>query len=118
MLQKLFKLKFRIIFGSIMLVLLISVRIFEHQLFYDPFLDYFKSNFQNTSLPQFDSLQLFFGLLFRYSLNSVISLSIIYAIFNDASILRFSSILYLVFFIILKIRVELKIDGCRKIVIC
>lgn len=83
------------------LLLLIGVRAFEHQLFYDPFLLFFKSNYQNQALPEFNGLKLFVGLFFRYGWNAFFSLVIIYLLFKDKKMLIFSVWLYVFFFIFL-----------------
>ncbi|MFE3846628.1 exosortase F system-associated protein [Flavobacterium sp. LB3P45] len=81
--------------------LLVLIRAFEDQLFYDPFLDYFKYNFANLSLPIFNPFQLFFGLLFRFTLNTILSLGIIYVLFKDIQMVKFALVLYYFFFMIL-----------------
>jgi exosortase F-associated protein len=90
------------IFMSLFLVcLLATVRAFEDNLFYDPFLIYFKSDYMDLPLPEFNVLLLFLGLLFRYILNTVLSLGIIYFLFKDKEMIKLASILYLIFFFIL-----------------
>lgn len=101
MLQKLFKFKFRILLILILLFGLASIRAFENDLFYDPFLEYFKSNYQQTKLPEIDNFNLFIGLFFRYFLNSILSILIIHLVFIDLKIIKFASIVYFIFFIIL-----------------
>lgn len=83
----------------LLLILLVLVRVFEEQLFYDPLLPFFKR--QNNILPEYNSIKLFFGLFFRYAINSVLSLAIIYLAFKDSAITRLSTILYAGFFIVL-----------------
>lgn len=101
MFQKILNNKVRVLQFLFFVVLLVLVRAFENQLFYDPFLDFFKKDFTMLRLPNFDSTQLFFGLLFRYFLNTAFSLGIIYIFFKDLTMLRFSFILYFFFFGIL-----------------
>lgn len=101
MLRKLFKYKFRILLIIILIIGLAGIRAFENQLFYDPFLEYFKSNYQNSKLPEIDNFKLFMGLFFRYLLNSILSILIIYLVFVDLDMIKFTSIIYFVFFIIL-----------------
>lgn len=101
MLNNLLENKFKI-FGAILIVLgLALVRSFELQLFYDPFLNYFQNDFNNLPYPQVDTSKLFFGLLFRYFLNSALSLILIFILFKDLDMLKFSAILYLLFLIVL-----------------
>jgi exosortase F-associated protein len=76
------------------------IRFFENELFYDPFLDFFKAD-GNAIYPIFDSFQIFISLVFRYLLNSIISLAILYVIFSDYTILKFTTILYCIFFVVL-----------------
>lgn len=101
MLNKFLQNKSKIFFLILLVVLLAMVRIFETRLFYDPFLAFFKSDFNLLPLPEFDSLKLFSSLFFRYLLNTIISILIIYVCFNDKEMLKFSVLLYVVFFIIL-----------------
>lgn len=101
MLKKLNKNKFRIALLFLALFGLISIRAFERQLFYDPFLSFFKLEYQNKELPSFDDFSLFFGLFFRYVLNTTLSLAIIYLLFKQMHLVRFAMQLYAVFFVIL-----------------
>lgn len=77
------------------------IRAFEDELFYDPFLDYFKRDFKNLPFPEVDHLRLFSGLFLRYILNSILSLALIYALFQDMEILRFSVFMYVFFLVLL-----------------
>ena len=84
-----------------LIVLLVGIRAFERQLFYDPFLLYFEGDYINQPLPEFDSLLLFLGLSFRFFLNTVLSLGILYFLFKDKEMILFASALYLFLFLIL-----------------
>lgn len=101
MLKKINKHKFRIVLLFLALLGLVLIRAFESQLFYDPFLSFFKLDYQNKVLPDFDGFSLFFGLLFRYVLNTILSLAIIYLLFKQIQLVRFSMILYSIFFLVL-----------------
>ncbi len=82
---------------------LVLVRAFENQLFYDPFLQFFKEEYQNKPLPSFDTTKLAAGLFFRYTLNTILSLGIIYLLFKQLQLVKFSAILFIVLFIVLMI---------------
>ena len=82
-----------------LLLLLISVRIFQRVLFYDPLLAFFESS--KKQLPPYNGAKLYLSLVFRYILNSLISLGILWVVFKDKSIVKLSSTLLLVFFIFL-----------------
>jgi exosortase F-associated protein len=103
MLKNLFNHKVRIVLTLLFVILLALVRAYEDSLFYDPLLNYFKSDYFNLPLPEIDNLQLFIGLFFRYFLNTLFSLAIIYVIFKDIQAVKFASILYLLFFVILAV---------------
>lgn len=103
MLKSLLNNKLKVVVGLILILLLILIRAFEDTLFYDPFLDYFKSNYQNTPLPKLNMIKLFFSLGFRYYLTSMISLGLLKLIFNDAKIMKFSIFLFSILGMILMI---------------
>lgn len=103
MLQKLLNHKLRILLAIVLVIMLAFIRAYEDVLFYDPFLNYFKTDYHNLPLPEVSTISLFFGLLFRYFLNTVLSLAIIYVLFKDIEAIKFASILYLAFFVILVI---------------
>jgi exosortase F-associated protein len=96
MLQLLLKNKSKVFWSFFLIGLLICIRLFEDQLFYDPFLAYFKSEYTHAKLPQFNVFKLFFSLGIRFYLNSVISLFLLYVIFKDTKIVKFSMLLYMV----------------------
>ena len=93
--------KWRLLAFVALVALLALVRLYETVLFYDPFLAYFKGEFVAKALPQFDGFRLFLSLLFRYGINAVISLAVLYVAFLDKPLLKFSGILYLFFFVLL-----------------
>ena len=103
MLQKLLNNKLRIVLTLLFVSFLVLLRAYEDSLFYDPFLNYFKSNFNNVPLPEINNLHLFIGLFFRFFLNTLFSLAIIYVLFKDIEGLKFASIMYVIFFVILVI---------------
>jgi len=99
--KRLFKHKLKILFVSIFVCAIVSVRAFENVLFYDPFLQYFRNEFGSLPLPDFNTLRLIGSLAFRYFLNMIFSLGIIYTLFRDFHLTKFSALLYLVFFVLL-----------------
>jgi len=96
MLQLLQKNRKKLFWGLILISLLVSIRLFENQLFYDPFLNYFQSEYAHLPFPQINIFKLFFSLGIRFYLNSVISLLLLYVIFNDKQIVKFSALLYMI----------------------
>ena len=101
MLKNLLNNKIKVFVLLLLVLVLASIRIFEESLFYDPYLDYFKTDFTNFPLPVLDKLSLFLSLVFRYSLNSIVSIAFIQIAFNDINFTKFASVLYGILFVIL-----------------
>jgi exosortase F-associated protein len=93
--------KFRFILAILFVLSFVLIRFYEDKLFYDPFLNYFKSDFNALPLPVYNSFYLFIGLLFRYGLNTVLSLGLIFVLFKDVEIVKFTTFLYAFFFVVL-----------------
>ncbi|MEW5674956.1 exosortase F system-associated protein [Flavobacterium enshiense] len=81
--------------------MLACVRLFEQSLFYDPFLEFFKGDFKDKPLPEYNVLKLFLGLVMRYVVNMVLSLGVIYVVFKDRQLVKLTSFLYAIFFVLL-----------------
>ncbi|MDD3722580.1 MAG: exosortase F system-associated protein [Lutibacter sp.] len=87
----------------VLFLMLISIRAFLQPYFYDPLLNYFKHDYLNDSIPELNFGAYFLNLFYRYALNSIISLIIIYLIFNDLKILYFSIKFYILAFMALSL---------------
>ncbi|MBF4514903.1 exosortase F system-associated protein [Flavobacterium sp. ANB] len=101
MLNKILEHKLKIIIAIIVVLCFAIIRAFERELFYDPFLPYFSGEIKDMAFPQVDALKLFEGLLFRYFLNTILSVLLIYSLFQDIDIVKFSIFLYVFFLIFL-----------------
>lgn len=91
----------KIVLVCFLMGLLVSIRAFENFLFYDPLLDFFKSDYTLKPLPEMDAFALQTSITLRFLLNTLISLGIIWIIFKDRGIIKISAILYLLLFIFL-----------------
>lgn len=80
----------KIILALILFSLFFVVRAFESQLFYDPLLEYFKNDYLYKPIYDMDVPCLTLNLLFRYTLNSLISLGLIWVLFKRSDYLKFS----------------------------
>ena len=87
------------LFGLFMLLALI--RLFENQLFYDPYVTFFHNDYLYLDSPRREVLKLVAFTSLRYFLNSVISIAILYVFFKDVSIVKFSALVYVFSFIVL-----------------
>jgi len=85
----------------ILIFCLILVRKFETEIFYDPFLAYFQGDFYNVQFPEYDLKKVVLNISFRYFLNSMISLGIIWCLFWNTKYLKFSAIVLLGLLIVL-----------------
>ena len=101
MLERLLKNKLQIALLILLVLLLATIRAFEDRLFYDPFSAYFKNDYLNLAFPKYDGVALFFGMTFRYWLNTLVSLAIIQILFKNLKLIGFASILYLLLFVVL-----------------
>lgn len=81
--------------------LLILIRFFEHELFYDPYLTFFENDYLYIDNPRREVLKLTVFTTLRYALNTLISLGILFLVFKDKSIIKFSALIYIVSFFIL-----------------
>ena len=91
----------RILIIIFLFMLLVLVRAFAKELFYDPFIAYFINDYLHQPIPVFSGKKLLFDLFFRYSLNTIISLMIIYIAFQNKGFVIFSIKFYILAFIIL-----------------
>ncbi|UGS21571.1 exosortase F system-associated membrane protein [Flavobacterium cyclinae] len=101
MLKRILRNKKRIFLIGLAFLGLILIRVFEDNLFYDPFLSFYKSEYLNKPLPVFNGVLLFVNLFFRYFVNTLFSLSIIWLLFFDKTIVKFSANLFVFFFVVL-----------------
>ena len=93
--------KLRILIILALFFVLVLVRAFEQQLFYDPFIEYFKYNYLYDPIPVFSGSKLLISLIFRYGLNTLVSLFIIYVAFQNKSFVMFAVKFYMIAFVIL-----------------
>ncbi len=91
----------RIVLLLFLLLILVAIRSFESELFYDPFIVFFKAEFQGNTLPEFNSFKLYLNLFFRYTLNSILTVTFLFVLFQNKAIIKTTTILLLFFFVVL-----------------
>ncbi|WP_299769588.1 exosortase F system-associated protein [uncultured Dokdonia sp.] len=79
------------------------IRFRESELFYDPLIPFFKSNYQKMDLPDMETWRLFFHLFLRYFINTLLSLVILWMAFKERGIITFASLFYSIVFVVLLI---------------
>ena len=86
---------------SVLGVLLVLIRVFENQLFYDPFLEFFRNDYLYLDSPRRETFKLTLFTVLRYLINTVISLTILFVLFKDRSVVKFSVFIYIIALIVL-----------------
>ncbi len=81
--------------------LLVLIRFFEDILFYDPYLNFFQNDYLYIDSPRREVAKLVAFTTLRYSLNAVISLAILFIVFKDRSIIKFSIIVFTIAYVVL-----------------
>jgi exosortase F-associated protein len=82
-------------------VVLAMIRFFEDYLFYDPYLQFFKNDYLYIDSPRRETFKLSLFTTLRYILNSLVSIGVIYLVFKDKNIVKFSAVIYGISYIIL-----------------
>lgn len=86
---------------AFLFILLALIRWFENELFYDPYLLFFHNDYLYMDSPRQEVFKLVINTSFRYLLNTILSLIILYVFFKEKSLIKFSSVIYLVSYILL-----------------
>ena len=76
------------------------VRWFESDLFYDPLLQYFKANATKAGLPEINTTKLLLHISYRFFLNTLLSLWILWFWFKDKNVIKIASFLFAIFFLV------------------
>ncbi|MDO5510260.1 MAG: exosortase F system-associated protein [Weeksellaceae bacterium] len=77
------------------IAMLFAVRAFEQQLFYDPLLQFFHTDFREAQFPEFQHGKHLLSISMRYTLNALIGIAIIHLLFRDKRHTSFALITYL-----------------------
>lgn len=93
----------RIILILILFGLLVLVRVFEYELFYDPYLLFFQNDYLYMDFPRRETFKLIIFTTLRYIINSVISIGIIYLFYKNKGVVHFSFLIYVFAYFILLI---------------
>lgn len=86
---------------AVLIGLLVLIRFFENDLFYDPYLEFFKNDYLYMDNPRQEVFKLTLSTTLRYVLNTLISLGILFVAFKDWSVVKFSTLLYGVAYVVL-----------------
>ena len=82
---------------------LVLIRAFEDVLFYDPYLTFFENDYLYFDNPRREVAKLVFFTSLRFLLNTLLSLAILFVIFKDKNIIKFSCIVFGLSYVLLLI---------------
>jgi len=91
----------KIVLSIFLLILFLIIRAYETYFFYDPLMAYFKNDYLYKYVENLDLWRLTINMLFRYSLNSTISLGFIWVLFERKDYFKFSFFFFVFAFILL-----------------
>ncbi|MBZ9628748.1 exosortase F system-associated protein [Psychroflexus sp. CAK1W] len=75
---------------GLLVVALALVRFFEHELFSDPLLEFYSSEYSYSEPPEFNTMQVIGTTSWRFLINSILSLAIIWLAFPSPKTILFS----------------------------
>ncbi|MCB0398558.1 MAG: exosortase F system-associated protein [Winogradskyella sp.] len=93
----------RYLLAILLLLVLVAIRGFEDDLFYDPYLKFFENDYLYIDNPRREVAKLVFFTSIRFLLNTLASLGIIYLVFQDKIMIKFSVLLYAIAYVLLLI---------------
>jgi exosortase F-associated protein len=103
MFQKLRRYQVQILLFFLSVIGFALIRNYESVFFYDPLLAFFKGEYFNSPLPLIIEWKLYLGFFWRYFLNSVLSIFVIYVLFKNKEYVKLATFLYLLFFVVLMV---------------
>ena len=95
------KQKIRIILFLLLGVGLVLIRYFEQDFFSDPLLSFYKTKTSLSEPPKFITLQLIATTTWRFILNTILSLAIVWVVFLSRKLFLFSLIFYGIAYLVL-----------------
>lgn len=92
---------FKVLIIVLLFILLAAVRFFENEMFYDPLIAFYHGDFKLKPPPVLDEWRLILNTGFRYWLNTLVSLMILFVAFRKWNIVKFSLFIYVLAFVVL-----------------
>lgn len=90
----------KILLIALFVVALVLMRTLESSIFYDPLLSFFKTVHLVQSLPDFNFWKLIGFTSLRFWVNSILSLGILWLVFNDREMVKVSVLVYVLFYLV------------------
>lgn len=93
---------YRIVLLFLGLAGVLLVRLYEQHLFYDPLIDFFRSGqHQHSGLPDLEMGRYVYHMAYRFLLNGIFSLLVIWALFEKREYIQLSAVLFTVLLLVL-----------------
>ena len=93
----------KIVVVILAILALVAIRGFSESLFYDPLILFFKTNYQIEGLPELDFIGLLLNLSLRFWMNTLVSLVVLWVLFQKREIVQLSLLLYAALFVMLMV---------------
>ncbi len=97
--------------AAVLFVLLVLIRAYETDLFYDPLIQFFKVDHSIEKLPDLIFSKYLLHISFRFWLNTVISLLILWVLFRKREVIKVSLLLYMVVFVLLMLAMSVLLQS-------
>lgn len=94
------KLAIKVAIVGALVGVLVLIRMYEYRFFYDPFMYFFEQSFQEGTQLQVPT-EYYFNVFLRFLLNTIVSLVILYVTFESGAMIKFATIIYAAFFVVL-----------------
>ncbi len=88
---------------GILIFVIVLVRAFESELFYDPFLEFFKGDYLNAKYPDYNLPKLLASTAARFWINSIITIAIIRLLFHESFNFKFVGLIFVSAFVLFAI---------------
>lgn len=102
---------FRIVLVLLLFGMLILIRAFASDLFYDPLIAFFKTTHSVEALPELQKGKLLLHTILRFLLNTLVSILVLWVLFRKKDVIKISWFLYLSILVLLAIAFSLLVDS-------
>mgnify|MGYP006085423661 CR=1 FL=1 len=86
---------------ALLFAVLFLIRAFEKNVFYDPLVVYFQNDYLYAKMPDVNMCKLLVNMLYRYALNSIVTIAIIYVLFEKKELAQFTGVFLMIAFLLL-----------------
>jgi len=103
----------RILLIVLCILALVSIRAFASHIFYDPLISFFKGRYTTDPLPEMDVLGLVLNVSMRFWMNTIITLVILWLLFQKREVVVLSLWLGIIVFVLLLLAFVIFLDNAE-----